>query len=471
MGRRLRAFAVAVTLTTTSAAASHAQSGVIVPDARIARVGQWLKATALHEPGTDDEWATLVGSWTSAEVGTLWIDVNVLVQVMRNPSAGGFNARPDGRSRAPAILYTPSQLHRIRVLACAAAGTLESVRCAQLKATNELDDQLRHIGELVTSSREVDGDNFVLRRGALLHADIAMLVSPPPEEIGTSVGLGPQRISVQTSDGMAIGMGQMATHWEIGRMLLDHVRPRGASRDDPGHDEMVRRWYRATAAWMQNTEKHDTVHLDHAREIFPADPDILFLSATQHETYAGASIQGAMRSAQVATGWKFDVASAGPELRQAETLFRRAVAANPNVAETHLRYGRVLSLLEHYADAARELRLALDTMEDREQRYYGELFLGAAETGRRNFDAARDAYRRAEELFPKAQSPHIALSELARRLGDRGAALREMQPVFDLEAFEIGRDDPWWHYYVIQARNADALLEELRMPFRSEGAR
>src|SRR5262245_60284475 len=98
MGRRFRAFAVAVTLTATSAAASDAQSVVIVPDDRIARVEQWLKAAALHEPGTEDQWATLVGSWTSAEVGALWIDVNLLVRVMRNPSGVGFNVRPEGQS-------------------------------------------------------------------------------------------------------------------------------------------------------------------------------------------------------------------------------------------------------------------------------------------------------------------------------------------------------------------------------------
>jgi hypothetical protein len=56
---------------------------------------------------------------------------------------------------------------------------------------------------------------------------------------------------------------------------------------------MIRQWYRATAAWMQAVEEHDTAHLDRARALFPADPDILFLSGTQRETYAGRAFRSA----------------------------------------------------------------------------------------------------------------------------------------------------------------------------------
>ena len=107
-------------------------------------------------------------------------------------------------------------------------------------------------------------------------------------------------------------------------------------------------------------------------------------------------------------------------------------------------------------------------MTEDELRYYGELFLGAAETARRNFEAAREAYGRAARLYPEAQSPRIALSELARRLGDRGAAWREMQTIFERPASDAEPDDPWWRYFMVQARNADDLLEALRRPFLNE---
>jgi len=85
-------------------------------------------------------------------------------------------------------------------------------------------------------------------------------------------------------------------------------------------------------------------------------------------------------------------------------------------------------------------------------------------------DAARDAYERAAALYPMAQSPLLALSELARRQGNRPAALRALQRVFDLPSTEPERSDPWWRYHVEQARNVDELLEELRRPFQPGAA-
>lgn len=465
----LRHFSLALATTGAVSLAlpvSAEQSAVSMTDAtaRFERLAEWMKAAAFHEPGTTDDWASRVGSWTSAQVGVLWVDTNLLVQMMRNPAGVAFNVRPYWQSRTSPFRYSPSQIHRMRVLACAAAGTIDDIRCAQLKAPVELDDDLRRVAQLARTSG--DGDNYLLRRGALLHADIAMLGGPVVEPIGP-VGLpGPQQIRLQTGDGLPIDFGQLPPHWELARMLLDYVRPRGAVSPAPGRDDMVRLWYRATSSWMQAIEQHDTDHLDRARAIFPTDPDILFLSGCQHEVYAGAPVQSTIRMLAAPTGVRVAIGSERSELHQAESFFRRALEANPTMSEGHLRYGRVLFLLERYADAVGELRRAIASSEGDEQRYYGELFLGAAEAMLRNVEAAREAFGRAARLYPTAQSPRIALSELARRLGDRRAALREIQPVFDPPAMDSGRDDPWWRYYVVQARNAEALLDDLRQPFR-----
>ena len=102
--------------------------------------------------------------------------------------------------------------------------------------------------------------------------------------------------------------------------------------------------------------------------------------------------------------------------------------------------------------------------------YYGNLFLGAAEEELGHRDAARLAYEQAAALYPDAQSPLVALSRLARRYGDRPGALRAIQRVFALSSDANERNDPWWTYNVAQARNADALLEELRRPFQPGAA-
>ena len=62
-------------------------------------------------------------------------------------------------------------------------------------------------------------------------------------------------------------------------------------------------------------------------------------------------------------------------------------------------------------------------------------------------NAARTAFERASALYPNAQSPRLALSQIARRMGDRRAAQRELQIIARLPDDERRREDPWWFYY------------------------
>jgi tetratricopeptide (TPR) repeat protein len=338
-------------------------------------------------------------------------------------------------------------------------------------AGSELAPELRQLAVLVRTATLRGDDNYILRRGALLHADVAILAPRSMEaagDVGRSSG-GLERLRMEISDGQEVNLHQSAVHWEIARMLLDFVRPRGVDHADPGHDEMVRKWYRATAAWMQLREDHDRLHLDRARAIFPADPDILFLSACQRETYAGVPIQTAVRSAILPTGVTLDVGSERTELREAEGLFRRLLEIRSDHAEARLRYGRVLGALGKHAEAAMELRRAVADLTDRQLLYYAELFLGGEEEALGNRDAARVAYEQAAEISPMAQSPLLALSQLARRHADRRGALRAIERLFALSVEErTGHDDPWWDYYVVQARDANDLLQAMEQPFLME---
>jgi len=63
----------------------------------------------------------------------------------------------------------------------------------------------------------------------------------------------------------------------------------------------------------------------------------------------------------------------------------------------------------------------------------------------------------------------LALSQLARRYGDRNGALRAIERLFALPGEDRdARDDPWWWYYVAQARDAEDLLEATWEPYRAE---
>jgi tetratricopeptide (TPR) repeat protein len=469
--RRLSlAFAILLILIGTAPRVSTDGAAFQQPDmgGRLDRVEQWLKAVMRHEPGTADDAAGLVGSWSNSELRMLWIDSNVMAQWMRNSKGVGFNVRSEGQRASQKIAYSVAQFRHLKALGCAAGGMVDQPECLAIKASISVGADLLRLSSLAGAAKRRGDDNYVLRRGALLHADIAMLVGVGSEPVSITRAPGPERLRMNISDGLETDIGQVAVHWEIARMLLDYVKPPGADKPAPGRDEMVRQWYRATAAWMQMTESHDTLHLNRAREIFPADPDLLFLSGCQRETYAAARIQSAVRTAVLPTGVRIDIGSDQEELHQAEIFLGRALKANPDMAEAHLHFGRVLSLRDRQAEAVTELRQALASMDDELLHYYGELFLGAAEEALGHFDAARDAYVEAAALGPAAQSPRIALSALARRRGDRAAALSEMNKVFELASAEPEPDDPFWTYHTAQARNADNLLEQLRQPFLTE---
>jgi tetratricopeptide (TPR) repeat protein len=399
-------------------------------------------------------------------VRTLWIDVNNLLALTRHAYIGRFDLRQPGQRTSQQVRYTAKELHRLRVLACVVVGIVHQRACVANKAASEIDDDLRRLARFAEAAYQQGDPNYVLRRGALLHTDVAMRTAAVMEPIGATGEAGPKRLRVTIGDGLGKDLGQNAVHWEIARMLLDRVRPAGSEKPDPARDEMVRQWYCATSAWMQSRESYETDHLDRALEIFPADPDILFLAGTLHESYAAARIQAAIRSVTLPDGVSFALGSDHAELRKAEGLLRRVVAAKPDFSEARVRLGHVLLRLGKPADAAKELTQAIDTIDDPLLGYYAGLFSGAAREALGDLAAAEASYLRAAELQPRAQSTHFALSALARRRGDRNGALREMRRVFELASDDLD-DDPWWTYHTAQARSADDLFTALVAPFRS----
>ena len=438
---------------------------------RIERLERWLKAVARHTPGEDDEALEEVAGWRNADLRELWIDANVLSQILLGHAVNRFSVRVEGEKSATQIRYSRPLLDRLAVLACAAGGVVFEANCIALQAYDRLDPELRRLAVLVWTTKHNGDGNYIARHGALLHGDIPVL-APQAMVAEPSSSAGPRRFRMEIADGREVNLRQSAVHWEFARMLLDFVKPTGSGHADPGRDPMVRDWYRATAAWMQLREDHDELHIARARELFPNDPDILFLSGCQRETYASPPIQTAVRSAVLPTGVTMGVGSEQMELRQAERFFRRTLEIKPEHSEARLHQGRVLGLLGKHAEAAIALRLAVTDVRDDSLRYYAEQFLGAEEEALGNREGARAAYQRAASLFPSAQSPLLALSQLARRYGDRAGALRAIDRLFALPEDERNEHaDPWWWYYVAQAWDADDLLAAVRRPYVSERLR
>ncbi len=388
------------------------------PLAGVERLRDWLTAIERHEPGKLDESAIAISRWSRFELDAALADLKALLD-----RASGVASRIPRSGEAATIKTGSGPI------------TLADVR----DLLGLTDDEIRR------------GDPTpIVKRAAVMHADVAVST-----ELGLLVNHSSDNPMVLVSDGQQIGSKLKVYHWEFGRMLLDTVQP------DPGGDKIVRLWYAASAAFMVSRGNLAALepHVEHARRLLPTDAAAQYFSGVLHETFGSARIQAAIR------GTKTHIGSAGSEAKRAEKFFRQAVTLEPAFVETRLRLGWALASAERHADAAAELQAVVSATRDPVLQYHANLFLGREEQALGHLDAARSAFERAASLYPRAQSPSLALSQLSRRYGDKAGARRALQPVLELPASESGREDPWWDYYLSAGRHADALLTELRRPF------
>jgi tetratricopeptide (TPR) repeat protein len=298
--------------------------------------------------------------------------------------------------------------------------------------------------------------NGLLLRGAVLHTDLARFGPSPPG--------GHQDLALG-SDGRYAGTAS-SVHWDFARAFLDRVSP------EPGKDPGVRLWYRAVAADMVSESRlGDALSLlRRAVQLLPADRDILFAVGCMREALAAPDKQAFMNATRQPAfvpsfrgGGTYeptpDVGSASDELGKAEKAFRAALDVDPAFADARLRLGRVLGLRGKARAAADELARIPESAEP-VLRYQAALFLGRQHEALGEPAAARDDYRRAAALYPRAQSPLLAASALARRSGDRAGANAAIAPLLTLPADADARDDPWWAYGR-SPRNAGDLLREM----------
>jgi hypothetical protein len=438
---------VMVAVASTASARQPARNEEVPP--RIARLERWLEAIASHRPGALDDGVRLVSAWNQQELRLIWIDVLTIASMLRSPDVSifyvseplraGQNIRqvsPIATNTSRQVLYTGGELRRLRAIA-----------------------------KQVSADGEPGPENDILKRGAMLHADVEMLVGRSATSASTARP-GPVGATLFMDDGQQLGVTNTVSHWNMGRRLLESVRPLDnktvfKTRPDPGADDTVRRWYLAGCAYMLRTRFIEVDQFSRAVELFPNDPDILFFVASIHEYFAGVRTQSVMRSMKGPRDVKFDVQEEGAELRLAEQLYRRALERNPTLVEARIRLGRVLGLRGRHDEAIAQLRHG-QTAEEPVLQFYAHLFLGVEFEALGNGAAARQSYQRASELAPTAQSPLFGLSRLAEQAGDKVAAREFVARVLALPRDEPDRADPWWVYEIVQARGVDGLLADLR---------
>jgi hypothetical protein len=142
-------------------------------------------------------------------------------------------------------------------------------------------------------------------------------------------------------DGQQLGLFGRVSHWNMGRRLLDRVRTSESkglkTAGDPGADETVRLWYVASCAYMARIRRMELSHFSRALELFPNDPQVLFLNAAAHESSAGVRMQSVMRTLRGSREVSFDIGNEDSELRLAEHLYARVLERNPAFLEARAR--------------------------------------------------------------------------------------------------------------------------------------
>jgi tetratricopeptide (TPR) repeat protein len=407
--------------------------------ASVERLHVWIEAVRLRDAGNIDEAVAQVARWTSPQLDDLRIELQSLHELMENPRHNqAFQVwidSPRGGVSVQAV-YSGSELDRLRRLALSLGG-----RDPRKVSTPDDDRQVR-------AAR-----NRMLKRGALLHTDVA-LTNPRDVVAGPVSPFSTRRdANILFADGRQVGVDRAADQWKFARAILGLVRPVAPA------DSGVRAWYRASSAVLLREVHLRADHFNEALRLFPDDTVVTMLGGGLHEAFASSSVQEFVRSATPPPGITLRVGSTRTELGRAEALFKRSLSIDPQNADARLRLGRVLSLQDRHADALTELR-RVDTSAPPVLQYYGSLFTGDAAEALGRIDEARAAYERAATLYPMAHAPRLALSQLAARAGDTLAASQTLELVLSGSADAARDDDPFWTYHEAAGRDAEALLAE-----------
>lgn len=422
------------------------------PDSqRVEQLRIWVTGAINHAPDEVDVAVLQIRTWNSAGLNALRDHIRTVLRLMVAPDSTTFHR--DVISIIPErITYSEPELRSLRAIA-------------------------------VDAASRGDG-NQLLRRGAMLHTTIAMRAPPlsetggssaqtlsaagshriAPDSIawqGTSARVGPslEQRTVRVEDGRSVAQTGGADHWEMARWLLDEVTSNpGGARRQQGSDPFIRLWYGALGSYMLSTGKLWWPHFEKGLQLFPDDPKLLFLVGSLHEAYAAPAVQNAVQ-ALASQRVETVVRSAPRELRSAESRLRRVLILDPELVEARIRLGRVLALLDRPGDALRELNVAASGTSDPLLGYYAKLFIGRAAEALGDWSRARNTYEEAATLYPRAQSPRLALSQLAQLTG--GETVRPINDVLTLPPADRGQDDPWWTYHTAAGRDADVMLDQL----------
>ena len=403
------------------------------------RFQEWARLVPGHVPGESDEPARAIAGWPADDLQGVLDDLSAIVTLEV--------AQRQTKAKPPDIVTYRQPMRG------AAPGSNPPTRPRSIR--------LQDVPALFAIPKEQFDEVRVtrlLKQAAMLHADIALLAGVTGGPVRDLPAPGSKPIVLRLVDGDLVSRENLTVHWAIGRAALAGVAP------VPSADSMVQLWYRATAAFQERERSYSDAapHLEHARVVLPDDPLIFLYSGMVNENLAAPTVQVAVDAFGSADRSRVNVKSTREELQRAEGFLRRAVELSPDLAVAHIRLGRVLSRLGRHDEAAGRFRRALVLGPDNVLEYYAQLFLGGEERLLGHLTDARTALERAVALFPLAQSPLLALGQLAWQDDDRSGARDAMNALARLTGDKFDRPDPWWVYDVFPVDDAPDLIAKLR---------
>ena len=397
----------------------------------MALLHDWVRFVDEHTAGESDAALTTLTAWTYGDLELMQAYVEALTEVPLNTQLRAIRRR---------------QIHGIDL--------------AEIKErTKDL-------------QRRGDFDRF-RKRAAILHSDAAILGAEPvvvdapvPQQRRPWLDRGtPQpRVDVKSFDGRVERFERANPNWQYAMSLLESLPA------TPQRDPIVAQWYRAVGAFFAQERRYaDAIgHFATARRVVPDDPLVLYGMACLEETLGAPRIQDYVRVTTLPNGLVImGVSSPETHLGRAESMLRKALAADPHFVDANLRLGRVLTQQKRHGDALPFLQSAIAESSDPTATYYAHLFTGDALFALDRLPDARASYERAVAIYPDAQAARLGLAGALRAAGDRPGALAAMERTLAKPPATRAGDDPWWDYYFGDAANVDRLLDELRQPLRS----
>jgi tetratricopeptide (TPR) repeat protein len=393
-------------------------------------LGRWITAVLQHRPGTSDEALAAIRAMTPVDRELIHAHLRELLRFLDNPD----------------------------------------------KASN-----YRSIsGSLSLSGVPPITRSEFLERAATLHADAVIFETRPPRPPtldqppvggrGRGAGSDEQDVYVTSTDGEYLSAIGENGNWRLARLLLDDLPPGAAFQT------FATTWYHGVTAYLlaHGDFGEAETNLDHATQVMPGSAQSLFDLGCVAETLGMSIFQQVIvdrpqSTAGAAQNGRLGIlVGAGPtkpsakaRAAEAASLFERALAIDPHLAEARVRWARLLELDKRWADARRQIGMALSDQPDRQVAFFAHLFGARAANALGDATDADAHLAQALTLFPQAESAILEASDTALTHHDPVLANRRLMSLADPSRDTSPAADPWLAYPLGPGRLPDPPLQAL----------